>query len=292
MADRTDDAGPLRVLVVTGGHRVDLDALLGMVAALSAERAWVWAHAVQPSAQAWLHPRYADAWDALLLHDLPGLYLRRGEPPRPRGPAPEVARAMVGLLERGVGVVATHHALAGWPAWDGWADALGGRFFYAPGPLHGQPWPSSGTRITDYTARVVAPDHPVCAGLADFSLTDELYCCPVFEDRVLPLVRHDADVSPARFISTYEHVLVGEAAAPDCTGHPPASNLVAWATTAANSPVVYVQPGDSGATFGLPGYRQLIGGAVDWVASPEAAAWARSRPTPLDARVSTEAVPT
>jgi uncharacterized protein len=283
--------GPVRVLVVTGGHRVDLDALLGMVGALADARGWVWAHAVQPSAQKWFDPRHADAWDALLLHDLPGLHLRRGEPPRPRGPGSDVAAAVVALLDRGVGVVATHHALSGWPAWDGWADALGGRFLYAPGTLHGRDWPSSGTRITDYTARVVAPDHPVCAGLDDFSLTDELYCCPVLEDRVVPLVRHDADVSPTRFVSTYEHVLHGEDAAPDCTGHPPASDLVAWATSAANSPVVYVQPGDSGATFGLPGYRQLIGNAVDWVASPAARTWARSRPTPLDPRVPPEVQP-
>lgn len=284
MGPRTDD-DPLRVLVVTGGHRVDLESLLGMVAALAEDLGWVWAHASQPSAQDWLDPRHAGSWDALLLHDLPGLHLRRGEPPRPSGPEPDVARAVVGLLERGVGVVATHHALAGWPAWDGWADALGGRFHYAPGELHGRSWPSSGTRITDYTARVVAPDHPACARVANFALTDELYCCPVFEDRVVPLLRHDADVSPARFVSTYEHVLHGEEAAPDCTGHPPASDLVAWATTAANSPVVYVQPGDSGAAFGLPGYRQLIGGAVGWVASPQARAWARDRPTPLDLRI-------
>jgi type 1 glutamine amidotransferase len=282
------DGGPRRVLVVTGGHRVDLDALLGMVAALAAERGWVWAHAVQPTAQDWLHPRHAGAWDALLLHDLPGLHLRRGEPPRPVGPAPEVVRDVAGLLERGIGVVATHHALAGWPAWDGWADALGGRFLYAPGPLHGREWPSSGTRITEYNARVVTPEHPVCAGLADFRLTDELYICPVFADDVVPLVRHDADTSPAAFVRTYEHVLVGEAAAPDCTGHPPASDLVAWATTAAASPVVYVQPGDSGTTFGLPGYHRLIGNAVDWVASPEAHAWAREHPTPLEARIHSE----
>jgi type 1 glutamine amidotransferase len=272
---------PVRVLAVTGGHRVDLDAFLGMVAALAGERGWVWAHAVQPTAQGWLHPRHAGAWDVLLLHDLPGLHLRRGEPPAPRGPAPEVARAVVELLRSGIGVVAVHHTLSGWPAWDGWADALGGRFNYAPGPLHGQPWPSSGTRITDYTARVVAPEHPVCAGLADLSLTDELYCCPVFEDRVVPLLRHDADVDPARFVRTYEHVLHGEDAAPDSTGHPPASDLVAWATSAEVSPVVYVQPGDSGATFGLPGYRQLIGNALDWVASAEAHGWARRHPTPL-----------
>ena len=262
----------VRVLVVTGGHRVDLDALLGMVEALASARGWVWAHAVQPSAQAWLDPAHAATWDALLLHDLPGLHLRRGEPPRPCGPAPGVIRAVTGLLDRGIGVVATHHALAGWPAWDGWADALGGRFRYAPD----RDGPSSGTRITTYTARPVAPDHPVCAGIAPFELTDELYCCPVDEDRVVPLLRHDADVSPALFRSTYEHVLHGEAAAPSCTGHPPASDLVAWATSAGASPVVYVQPGDSAATFAVPGYRDVIGGAVDWVASTAAREWART----------------
>lgn len=264
-----------RVLVLTGGHRVDLDALLGMVGALSAERGWRWAHAVQPTAQDWLHS--GTPWDVLLCHDLPGLHLRRGEPPTPVGPSPEVADALTALLADGIGVVATHHALAGWPAWDGWADALGGRFLYAPGLLHGRPWPSSGTRITSYTARAVAPDHPVCAGVGELALTDELYCCPVLEDDVVPLVRHDADVDPARYVSTYEHVLHGEAAAPDCSGHPSASGLVAWATSAGPSPVVYVQPGDSAATFAVPGYRRLVGNAVDWVASDDARAWALTR---------------
>ena len=51
------------------------------------------------------------------------------------------------------------------------------------------------------------------------------------------------------FTSSYEHVLVGEAEAPDSRDHPPASDLIAWATVAECSPVVYVQPGDSAATF-------------------------------------------
>lgn len=271
----------LRVLVLTGGHRVDLNAFLGMVAALAAGRGWRWAHAVQPTAEDWLRP--GTPWDVLLCHDLPGLHLRRGEAPAPRGPSQEVVEGITGMLAQGVGLVAMHHTLAGWPAWDGWADALGGRFLYAPGPLHGEPWPSSGTRITSYTARPVAPEHPVCADVGELALTDELYCCPVFEDRVVPLLRHDAPLDPARFISTYEHVLYGEGDAPDCAGHPPASDLVAWATAAAASPVVYVQPGDSAATFAVPGYRRLIGNAVDWVASDAARSWARSQTWPSGA---------
>jgi type 1 glutamine amidotransferase len=268
-----------RVLAVTGGHRFDLDAFRAMLDAVCVTaddgRHWTWAHAVQPLAQRWLD---GDApFDAVLCHDIPGLHLKRGEPPRRIDPEPWVPVALAEMFERGTGVVVLHHALAGWPSWDGWADAVGGRFLYAPGPLHGAPWPSSGTRIDTYTARVLAADHPVCAGVDDFVLTDELYCCPVFEDRVVPLLGTDADTAPGRFVSTYEHVLVGEEAAPRCVGHPPASSLIAWATSAGNSPVVVLQPGDNAETFALPPYRRLLGNALAWVASAEARAWAASR---------------
>lgn len=271
----------LSVLVLTGGHRVDLDALLDLVAAVCEPRGWRWAHARQPSAQRWLEPSQAGRWDAVLAHDIPGLHLRRGEPPRPEGPSLAVRRALVELLRAGQGFVATHHALAGWPAWEAWAEALGGRFHYAPGRLRGRDWPSSGTRMGGYVARVVAPEHPVCAGVDDFAITDELYCCPVFEADVVPLLRTDAPMDGRLFTSTYEHVVVGEAAAPDCRDHPAATDLLAWATTAERSPVVYLQPGDSAATFALEPYRQLIANALGWVASPDARRWALANPTPL-----------
>lgn len=268
------------VLVVTGGHRVELDALLGMVDAVCEERGWRWAHSTQPAAQRWL--RRDCPWDAVLLHDIAGLHLRRGESPVAIGPSAETAAALLDLLDAGQGLVVTHHALASWPGWDSWASAIGGRFLYAPGPLRGTAMPSSGTRFARYHARVVTRDHPVCAGLPSDGLVldDELYLCPVFESEVVPLVRADVDLDPARYIRTYEHVVHGEAAAPDCTGHPPGSDLVAWATSAGASPIVYVQPGDSGRTFAVPGYRRLIANALAWVSSDEAHAWARSRGAP------------
>lgn len=280
----TDAARALDVLVLTGGHRVDLDAFLGMVEAVCADRGWRWAHAVQPDAQRWLVPTGERRWDAVLTHDIPGLQLRRGVPPAPSGPEPPVREALIELLRRGQGIVATHHSLAGWPAWDGWAEALGGRFHYAPGRLRGRDWPSSGTRLATYTARVVDRDHPVCDGVSDFELSDELYCCPVFEDDVVPLLRTDASMDGELFISTYEHVVAGAEQAPDCRNHPLASDLLAWATVAETSPVVYLQPGDSAATFGHDSYRRLIANALAWVASADAHRWARSQPRSLDIR--------
>jgi len=285
---RTGVEPPLRILVVTGGHRVDLDALLKMVAAVCADRGWVWAHAVQPGAQDWLRPGHVRAWDAVLCHDIPGLYLRRGEPPRAVGPAPDVARNLAQLLDAGQGLVLTHHALAGWPGWPGWAEVLGGRFLYAPGEVRGRHLPSSGYRHDSYWVQVAAPEHPVCAGVPSFTVTDELYSCPVFADDVVPLLRTDADLSPERMTSTYEQVLAGENRPLDVAG-PSASALVGWATVAGRSPVAYLLPGDSGATFRLPPYRRLIANALEWVASADAHRWARGRRRPVDTAVPDDA---
>jgi len=263
------------ILSITGGHSVDLVAFREILDDICTTNGWRHAHAVQPAAQRWIDGD--TPFDGILCHDIPGLFLKRGEPPRPVDPSVDVQAAVGRFLASGKGLVVMHHALAGWPSWDAWADVIGGRFNYAPGPLHGQPWPSSGTRITDYKAVVVAPDHPVCAGVDDFELHDELYCCPVFEDRIVPLVRSDADFSPERFTSTYEHVLVGEEQAPSSSGHPAASNVIAWATSWGPTPIVFIQPGDSAETFGRDAYRRLVGNALGWVSSAEARDWAASR---------------
>jgi uncharacterized protein len=266
----------VRILALTGGHRVDLTALTGMLAAICAERGWVFAHAEQPAAQDWLRPAHRGAFDAVLCHDLPGLALRRGMPPTPVGPAPAVAQGLADLLSAGQGFVFLHHALAGWPGWPGWADVLGGRYHYAPAALRDVPWPDSGFRYAEYTARVVDETHPVCAGVGDFALSDELYCCPVFADEVVPLMR--ADAPPGPFRGTYAEVL-GTAGAAGSWQHPPASDLLAWAKTAGRSPIVYVQPGDGPQTFADAHYRRLLANALAWVASPAAHAWAGLRPT-------------
>jgi uncharacterized protein len=270
-----------RVLAVTGGHSVDFGAFSAMLSAICAERDWLWSHSMQPNAQGWFDEHRPGEWDAILCHDIPGLALKRGASPQPIDPTEAQGAAIVGMLEAGQGLVVTHHSLAGWPSWDPWATALGGRFNYAPGPLRGVDWPSSGTRIDSYRTQVVAPEHPVCEGLEGWEMTDELYCCPIFEAEVVPLLRTDADMSPELFISTYEHVIVGEEAAPKSTGHPHPSNLIAWATVAGRSPIVYIQPGDSAATFGLPMYRRLVSNALAWVSSDEAHAWANANRRPF-----------
>ena len=270
---------PGRVLAVTGGHRIDLAEFVEMLAAVCDDLGWVWAHATQPSAQQWLRPEHIGAWDAILLHDLPGLRLARGQAPVPVGPGDDVRAGVRQLLATGQGVVVTHHALAGWPSWEGWATAVGGRYLYAPGMLRGQQWPSSGYRLARHHIDVIATDHPVCAGIQPFDVDDELYLCPVFEDEVVPLLATTADLDGRQFISTFEAVRDGLEL--DAALHPAGSRLVAWAKSAERSPLVYLQPGHGRETMQHPQYRRLLVNALRWVASPEAHGWAAAHPSPL-----------
>ena len=253
-----------RLLAVTGGHRVDLDAFRAMLDAVCGRLGWQWAHATQPEAQRWLRPRHAGVWDAIVLHDIPGLALARGTEPVPTDPSDDVRQGVLDLMATGQGIVATHHALAGWPTWDGWAEILGGRFLYAPGRLRGSDVPPSGYRMDRYRVEVADPDHPVCAGIEPFDLDDELYLCPVFEDEVEPLLRTDADTSPATMLDPHREVVAGQQVA---AADQPGSDLLGWARTTGPSRLVYLLPGHGPSTMEHPQYRRLLANACAWVAN-------------------------
>jgi len=272
--------GTSRLLAVTGGHRFDADALTALLDAACGALGWEYDHAEHPDPAAELRPAIADAYDAIFLHDIPGLKLARGAEPEAVPPTHDQRHAIAELLDHGVGVVATHHALAGWPAWDSWATALGGRFLYAPGRLRGRPTPASGYRMATYR---VAPfgEHPVSAGIEPFDVTDELYLCPVFEREIVPILATDADTSAAAMIDTHREVTTGtQVSAPHQEGSP----FLGWAHAAGRSPVVYLLPGHSAATMAHPMYRRLVTNALAWVASPAAHAWASSVGQPVDPR--------
>lgn len=268
-----------RLLVITGGHRVAIDEFLGSIASICTERDWVWAHTTQPSAQEWLRPELAGQWDAILLHDLPGLHLKRGVPPTPVGPDHDVAAALVELLKTGQPLVVLHHAIAAWPGWEGWAEAIGGRFLYAPGRLRGNDLPSSGYRKGRFTISATAPEHPVCAGVEPFEVDDELYFAPYFTDRITPLLEHNADLDGALYQDTFDEVSNGSSTGVTCAGRGQASPLMGWTTIAGHSPVVTLLMGDGPSTFENPMFQRLLGNAIDWVSGHEARAAALAKPT-------------
>jgi hypothetical protein len=264
-----DYRAPIKVLLAVRGHAFDRNAFDAIFQAMNGISATV---VDQLAAAQLMNPDGMKAYDALVLYDMPGMdFAAEVGKPAQVDPGPRFRAGFEALLDEGKGIVALHHALAGWPAWPQYAEYLGGTFLYRPAELRGTPRPDSGYRHgVAYTAEVMDPAHPVMAGIpATFDLVDELYLGEVFADEVTPLLRARHDFVRDDFYSAAA-AMEGRMFSNEGWAHPDGSNLIGWTKRARNSPVVYLQPGDDQATYDNPVYRRLVENAIRWVSSPEA----------------------
>lgn len=258
----------LRLLVVTKGHDFDRGLFFAMLdAVLAPDGPFVadsiaWTHVEHPAAVELLNPRAAAGFDAILFYDMPGLQFApdglRFEPPPQR-----LVDGLGALTEAGKPMFFLHHAVAGWPAWPGYAEIVGARFHYRADP--GAGIVDSGYRH-DVTHRVrVVADHPVTAGLGDgFEISDELYLLTVDESDKTPLLRSSHRFTRDGFFSAGEAV-AGRMFSNADWDPPEGSDLVAWTKRAGNSPIVYVQCGDGPAAWDNAGFRRLLRNGLDWL---------------------------
>ncbi|MFM6854098.1 MAG: ThuA domain-containing protein [Sphingopyxis sp.] len=261
---------PLQCLVAVRGHPFDrtaFDAVFQSMDGISATMV------DQPAAARLMTPDGLAGFDALILYDMPGLDFTVGSgAPAYIDPPPALKAGLRAVLDAGLGVVALHHALAGWPTWDEYGEWLGGRFLYHPGMVRGAPMPDSGYAHDVQHGISVVGDHPVTAGVPrQFTLRDELYLSPIFAQDVTPLLASDAVFDRDHFWSAD---LAVQGRMYDRAGwdHPAGSNLVGWAKTAINSRLVYLQPGDGPSAYDDPNYRRLVENAIRWVAQKPASA--------------------
>ncbi|MCJ2178768.1 ThuA domain-containing protein [Novosphingobium album (ex Hu et al. 2023)] len=257
---------PLQCLVAVRGHPFDRTAFDAMFQAMDGISATM---VDQPVAARLMNPDGMRGFDVLVLYDMPGLDFEAEEgAPVYLEPPQDLALGMAALFEAGKGVVALHHALAGWPTWGAYHEWLGGQFLYHPGMVRGVPVPDSGyAHDVTYEAEVLA-EHPVTAGLPKrFTLTDEPYLAQVFADDVTPLLRAGMPFTREHFYSA-ELAVQGRMYARDGWDHPPGSDLIGWTRQVANSRLVYLQPGDGASAYDNPNYRRLVENAVRWTAPP------------------------
>jgi uncharacterized protein len=247
------------VLVVTGGHPFDAQPFFAVFDAMTDVR---WTAASTPEA----------GHDVVVFYDMPGLRFTRSDPPlemiQPSNAQREVIHQ---LCAAGVGLVFLHHAIASWPAWHEYAELIGGRFHYAPGTLGGTAYPDSGYRFdVRHTVQVLAPEHPVCAGLgSSFTLTDELYCFPVLDQTITPLLRTTFDTADSSQFWSADLAIRGRRNCNEGWSHPAGSDLVGWVKTAQASRVVYLQFGDGPVTYADPNFRRVVANAIGWTANRE-----------------------
>jgi uncharacterized protein len=259
----------IRVALVTKGHPFDGPAFFEVFDAMEHVE---WTHVEHPAALELIEPQRAADFDVFVMYDMPGITFTRSDPPAEfSAPPADYPEKFHALLAAGMGMVFLHHAVAGWPAWEGYAtEIVGARFHYQPAVLDGVEYPDSGYRHdVIHTVEVLDPTHPICDGVApSFEIVDELYLFPVLEDQVEPLMRSTYEFVDANF---YSADLAIRGSRDDRTGwrHPPGSNLVAWTRTVGTSPIVYLQFGDGPTTYADPTYRRILANAIDWAATRE-----------------------
>ena len=249
---------PIDVLVVTGGHPFEADPFFVVFDALAGIR-WTASNA----------PRIGH--DVVVLYDMPGLTFTGDDPPVEFSePTAAQRQVYADLTATGAGLVVLHHAVASWPAWPGFAELVGARFHYQPGTLGGVDYPDSGYVFgVTHTVEVLDTEHPVCAGLgSSFDITDELYCFPVLEHSVTPLMRTTFDTADASQFFSADLALRGHRNSNESWTHPPGSNLVAWTREIDASRLVYLQFADGPVTYADPSFRRALANSIHWTARP------------------------
>ena len=260
------------ILLITKGHPFDRNAFFEVFDAIDVN----WTHVEQPAAQVFFNTSHAKSYDAFVLYDMPGIDFRDNGATFEE-PNSDYRDAFLDLLRNGKGMVFMHHAIAGWPAWEEYAEIIGGRFLYVKSQLRGSELPDSGYRHKVNHSLHVTQEHPITSGLpASFSMTDELYLSEVFDDAIEPLLTSDYEFKRDNFYSA-KNAISGRMFDNEGWQHNDGSNVVAWVKNYERSPIAYIQGGDDPEAYENIHYRQLLENSIHWVASQAAHDWANAR---------------
>ncbi len=218
---------PVKAVVVTGGHEFEHDPFFAMFKNCAAIDC---VEAVQKD-QSELFEDISD-WD----YDVIVLYNMTQDI------SPERQKHFETLLkDRGVGLVALHHAEAAFADWDEYRQIIGAKY-----PLKNQEIDGVACKTATYkhdidlTVHVADRDHPITCALDDFDIHDETYHGVWFADD--------------------NHVLL-------TTNHPTSDKTIGWVRPDyGKARVVFLQGGHDSKAYANPSYQTIVTRAVRWTA--------------------------
>ena len=225
----------IRVLFVYGGaHHSHITPYMRMLDSMPGIE---WTPALLPQSAEMLKPGLEKAYDVLVMVQMMG---SRWEQPEFSA---EQRKAFADLLNKGIGIVALHQAIATEPGWAESPRIVGGVWRNEPYEVDGRSYPKSGClHDTDIRVRAWNPDHPIVQGVPEFVINDELY---------LDIYKAEDNVP----------VLV--------TDHPQAKGRkeIAWTRSYGASRIFYFQLGHiPEKTWARPECRRFVQQAIRWAA--------------------------
>lgn len=144
-------------------------------------------------------------------------------------PTEAQAEAILGLTERGQGIVILHHAILAFPEWEVFSDMCGiterADFDYFP-------------RQT-FHVHVNDPTHPIAAGLSDWEMGDETYTMQSAGDDSTILLT---------------------------TTHPSSMDVLGWSREYGKSRIFCLQSGHDNVTYSNPNFREVLRRGIVWSA--------------------------
>ncbi len=143
------------------------------------------------------------------------------------------------LLDRGVGLVVWHHALANCQGWPEFETIAGGKFWMEPGERNGVEIPKSGTGFGMVKMHIEDPDHAITKGITDFEIEDEPYNHQTFGDDI--------------------HVLV-------TADHPRSDKQIAWVHKYGKARVLGYQSGHDVRAWTNKSFQRFMAQGIRWVA--------------------------
>lgn len=213
----------VKTAVLTGGHHYHVPAFHQLFRALPGVDAYV-QHLADFIASP---PEARRSYDVLVF------YTHLSREPVDLGLAPgrsDTARSVLEELGEGTpGIVVLHHSLLAFPGWDVWDAVVGVTDRTLAEYAHGQA----------IRYHIADPEHPICAGLSDWTLHDETYLMP------------DA--------AGENHILI-------TTDHPRSMTTLAWTRQHRRSRVFCLQGGDERAAWDNASFRALLRQGIHWCA--------------------------
>ncbi|MDE0088017.1 MAG: ThuA domain-containing protein [Candidatus Poribacteria bacterium] len=144
-------------------------------------------------------------------------------------PTEEQAKTILGLTERGQGLVILHHAILAFPEWDKYSDMCG---IHERTDFGYFPKQTLQVQVTD-------PTHPITEGIADWEMGDETYTMKsAGEDSTILLT----------------------------VDHPNSMDVLGWAREYGNSRIFCLQSGHDNVTYSNPNFREVLLRWIQWCA--------------------------
>jgi len=143
------------------------------------------------------------------------------------------------LLEKGVGLVVWHHALANCQDWPEFEAIAGAKFWLKPGERDGVQVTQSGTGGGKVKMHIEDTTHPITKGMNDFEVEDETYNRQTFGDGI--------------------HVLVS-------TDHPRSDKPIAWVHNYRKARVFGCQSGHDAKVWANESFQRLMARGIRWAA--------------------------